>query len=155
MLASLVLALGAVAMQDVVADRPNLTQRGAAVAVEAALEHARSRSLRVCAVVLDEAGRFVAGQCMDGVTNAAFEVAMAKARHSANFRRPTKFQQDLLVSGAAPQILAIPGMMPLEGGLQIIVGESTVGAIGVSGATSAEDGEIAAVGVQAVASLAR
>lgn len=92
-----------------------LSSNGATAAVEGAIREAERRGLRICAVVLDEAGRFIAGRCMDGATNSASEVALAKARHSANFRRSTKHQEELLMSKNALPILAVPGMMPLEG----------------------------------------
>ena len=105
----------------------------------AAIARAREMDRRVAVVVLDRFGRMVAAQCMDGCVNAAFDVALAKARHSANFRRPTKFQQDLLTDKQLFPILAIPGMMPLEGGLEIQFDGETVGGIGVSGATASEE----------------
>lgn len=125
----------------------------AANVVTAALAEARKRDVNVCAVVLDEAGRFLAGRCMDGVTTAAFEVATAKAKHSANFRRPTKFQEDLLMTKNALPVLAVPGMLPLEGGLPIQHGGECVGAIGISGAASDVDGAIAAAAVASAAGL--
>ena len=92
---------------------------------------------------------------MDGVTNSAFDVAYAKARHSANFRRPTRFQEDLLVNQNALQILAVPGMLPLEGGLPIQLGEDWIGAVGVAGAASDIDGQIAAAAISSVISTAK
>ena len=128
---------------------PSITLEGAVAAIDAAITRARETDRRVAVVVLDRFGRMVAAQCMDGCVNAAFEVALAKARHSANFRRPTKFQQDLLTEKQLFPILAIPGMMPLEGGLEIQFDGETVGAIGISGATAAEDAEIASTGIVA------
>ena len=128
---------------------PSITLEGAVAVTEGAIGRAREMERRVTVAVLDRFGRIVSAQCMDGCVNAAFEVALAKARHSANFRRPTKFQQDLLTEKQLLPILAIPGMMPLEGGLEIQFDGETVGAIGVSGATAAEDAEIAAAGILA------
>ena len=80
---------------------------------------------------------------MDGVVNSAFDIAIAKARHSANFRRATIFQEDLLLNRNALQILSIPGMLPLEGGLPLENEGAQVGSVGVSGAASDIDGKIA------------
>jgi len=132
---------------------PNASLEAANIVLAASAEAARARKLNVCIVVLDEAARFVAGQCMDGTPNASFEVAMAKAKHSANFRRPSKLQEDLLMTKGALAILAIPGMMPLEGGLQLVAGDRTAGSVGVSGGPSDQDGEIAAAGVKAFQDL--
>ena len=128
---------------------PSITLEGANAILGAAMARARELDKRVAIVVLDRFGRMVSAQCMDGCINAAFDVALAKARHSANFRRPTKFQEDLLTDKQILPILAIPGMMPLEGGLEIQFDGETVGGIGVSGATAAEDAEIAAAGILA------
>ncbi len=123
---------------------PTISSAAASAAVDAGLAEAQRRSVKVCVVVLDEAGRFIAGRCMDDVTNSAFDVALAKARHSANFRRPTSFQEDLLVNRNVLQILSIPGMLPLEGGLPLEHEGRQIGAVGVSGAASEVDGIIAA-----------
>ena len=128
---------------------PSITLEGAVAVTNAAIARAGELDRRVAVVVLDRFGRMVSAQCMDGCVNAAFEVALAKARHSANFRRPTKFQQDLLTDKQLFPILAIPGMMPLEGGLEIQFDGETVGGIGVSGATASEDAGIAAAGILA------
>ena len=44
-------------------------------------------------------------------------------------------------------ILRLPGAMPVEGGLPIQVDGQVIGAIGVSGVTSQQDGQIAAAGL--------
>ena len=120
---------------------------GAKSLIEAAIARAMEMERRVAVVVLDRSGRLVAAQCMDACVNSAFEVAWAKARHSANFRRPTKFQQDLLTNDNILPILAIPGMMPLEGGLEIQADGETIGAVGVAGGSAADDGAIALKGI--------
>jgi uncharacterized protein GlcG (DUF336 family) len=74
-------------------------------------------------------------------------VAIEKARSAALFRRPTKaFQDTLAAGGEGLRILAHPGAMPVEGGLPLVVGGRIVGAIGVSGGTAAQDGQVGAVG---------
>jgi glc operon protein GlcG len=128
----------------------SLSSHGATLAVDAALEFAENADVKVCVVVVDEAGRFIAGRCMDSVTNASFEVALGKARHSANFRRPSKFQEDLLMEKGVLAVLAVPGMLPLEGGVPIELGGVQIGAIGVSGGPSQIDGEVAKAGVAAI-----
>jgi glc operon protein GlcG len=134
-------------MQEIT--KPSISSATAAKIVDAALAEAARRNASVCVVALDEAGRFLAGRCMDNVNNAAFDVAIGKARHSADFRRASKFQEDLLVNGNALQILAVPGMLPLEGGLPITRNDRFLGAVGVSGAASEVDGLIAAAGISA------
>ena len=126
-----------------------ITLAGAMSLIGAAVSRAMELDRRVAVVVLDRFGRMVACQCMDGCVNSAFDVALAKARHSANFRRPTKFQQDLLTNESALPILGIPGMIPLEGGLEIHHDGETIGAVGVAGGSAFEDGAIGLAGITA------
>jgi uncharacterized protein GlcG (DUF336 family) len=83
---------------------------------------------------------------MDGTGLASAAVAQAKARAAALFKRPTKFWEDAYASGKT-HLGLLPGVLPVEGGLPILSGGAVVGAIGVSGASSVQDGQIAAAGV--------
>ena len=113
--------------------------------VEAAESEARKNEWNVSIAVADEAGRLMYFQKMDDTTNISVEVAIAKAQHSANFRRDTKFHQDLLENGNNV-VLALPNGMPIEGGLCLMSDGKVIGGIGVSGASSNQDGQIAKVG---------
>jgi uncharacterized protein GlcG (DUF336 family) len=67
------------------------------------------------------------------------------------FRRPTKAFQDVVAGGGAGlRILGLKGASPVEGGIPIVVDGKIIGAIGVSGATSDQDGQCAKAGVDAV-----
>lgn len=77
---------------------------------------------------------------------ATVNVAVAKARTANNFKRPTKVFEEG-VSGGRNVILSLPDALPIEGGLPIVVDNKIVGAIGVSGATSQQDGQIAEAGL--------
>src|SRR4051812_6380615 len=97
--------------------------------------------------IVDTGGHLVAFERMDTTQYASIEVALAKARTSAGFRRPSKaFQDTVTQGGEGLRILALPGATPIEGGLPLVLGGKIVGAIGVSGGTSAQDGQVAAVG---------
>ena len=79
-------------------------------------------------------------------------MSQSKARSAARFKRPTKAFQDALTSTPdGLRILGIEGAVPVEGGLPIVVDGKIVGAIGVSGGTSAEDGQCAKAAVDALA----
>jgi glc operon protein GlcG len=79
-------------------------------------------------------------------------VSMDKARSAARFKRPTKaFQDALAAGGEGLRILALKGAVPVEGGVPIVIDGKIVGAVGVSGGTSAQDGQCATAGAQAVA----
>lgn len=65
------------------------------------------------------------------------------------FRRPTKFWEEI-VAGGRLGYLSMPGMLPIEGGVPIVYKGDIVGAIGVSGVKSSEDGQIAEAGARAL-----
>ena len=118
----------------------------AAKAIAAAAEaEAQRQQLRVTVVIVDDAGRTLLLQRMDGTPNSSVDVATAKARHAINYRRDTVFHQDLLEKQALA-VLALPDSLPIEGGVMLKHGDEVIGAIGVSGAASNKDGEIARAG---------
>jgi uncharacterized protein GlcG (DUF336 family) len=88
---------------------------------------------------------------MDDTQVGSVDVALAKARSAARFKRPTKaFQDALAAGGEGLRILALTGAVPVDGGVPLTVGGKIVGAIGMSGGTSAQDGQAAAAGVAAL-----
>jgi glc operon protein GlcG len=111
----------------------------------AAEAEARKNGWNVAIAVVDEAGRLLYFQRMDDTTNASVEVAIAKAVHSANYRRDTKFHEDLLSKGN-DVVLGLPHSLPIEGGLRLINDGKVIGGIGVSGVQSEQDGQIAKAG---------
>jgi uncharacterized protein GlcG (DUF336 family) len=117
----------------------------------AAQAHARSNGWHVVVTVLDEGGHAILLERMDGTQTASVEIALAKARSAAAFRRPTREMADW-VAGGNVGLLALPGLVPVEGGLPLIIDGQTVGAVGVSGATARQDGEAAQAGAAALTS---
>jgi glc operon protein GlcG len=88
---------------------------------------------------------------MDGTQAASVTIAVDKARSSARFKRPTKALQDALAAGGAGmRMLALDGAVPVEGGIPLIADGKIVGAIGVSGGTSEQDGQCAKAGADSV-----
>ena len=84
---------------------------------------------------------------MDNTQLGSAIVAVDKARSAARFKRPTKaFQDALAAGGEGLRILGIEGAVPVEGGFPLIVEGKIVGAIGVSGATSAQDAQCSKAG---------
>jgi uncharacterized protein GlcG (DUF336 family) len=78
-------------------------------------------------------------------------VAIDKARSAALYKRPTKALQDALAAGGESlRILALQGAVPIEGGIPLVMDGKIVGAIGVSGAASAQDGQCAKAGADAI-----
>jgi glc operon protein GlcG len=117
-----------------------------AKAIAAAAEgEAQQHGWVVSIAIVDDGGRLLYFQRMDDTTNASVEVSIGKALHAVNYRRPTKFHEDLL-SGGNMVVLGLPGGLPVEGGLPLVAAGCTLGAIGVAGAQSNQDGQIAAAG---------
>ena len=130
---------------------PPITLDQAKKAVAAAQADARKNKWDVVVAIVDPAGQLVLLEKMDNTQNAANEVARQKASSAALYRRPTKaFQDGLAAGGAGLRILRLEGAVPLEGGLPIVVDGKIIGAIGVSGVTSEQDGQIAKAGVDAL-----
>ncbi|MDX2122648.1 MAG: heme-binding protein [Gemmatimonadota bacterium] len=126
-----------------------LSLEGARQLADAALAEARRRNGTVSAAVVDPEGGLILFQCMDGTQPASQDIAILKARTAARMRRPTKALEDSAAAGR-PGFLSLPGMLLLEGGVLVRVEGELVGALGISGMTSAEDGVIAAAALAAV-----
>ena len=122
-------------------------------AAAAAIAEARKNGWTMAVAVVDTAGDLVYFEKMDDTQTGSVNVAQAKARSAARFKRPTKaFQDSLTATPDGLRILGIEGAVPVEGGVPIVVGEKIVGASGLSGGTSAQDGQGAKAGVDAVSS---
>lgn len=132
------------------ADRKVLTLDGARQVAAAAEATARQNGWNVVIAIVDEGGHLVLLHRLDGTQIGSVEVAQAKARSAALFRRPTKVMADALAQGSSA-FLALPGAMPVEGGVPLVAdGGVVVGAIGVSGVTSQQDGVVAQAGAAAL-----
>ena len=113
-----------------------------------AIAEARRNGWHMAVAIVDTAGDLVYFERMDDTQVGSVDVAIAKARSAARFKRPTKVFQDALAAGGEGlRILALQGAVPVEGGIPLVSGGRIVGAIGMSGGTSAQDGQAAAAGV--------
>ncbi|AAK24152.1 GlcG/HbpS family heme-binding protein [Caulobacter vibrioides] len=116
--------------------------------VAAAEAEARKNGWTMTFVVVESNGQPVLLEKMDGTQYGSTEVAMKKAQTAANFRRPTLVFQDAVKSGTLNAIFT--GAMAVEGGELLLADGKIVGAIGVSGGTSAQDGVVARAGQAAI-----
>jgi glc operon protein GlcG len=133
-----------------VAEMPSLTYEGARMAAEAAGAEAARRGVAPVVSVVDPGGALMYLVRPDAAQVASVDVTTDKARTAAIYRRPSKDFEDQ-ASGGRPSALHLARAVPLQGGIPIEHDGSVVGAIGVSGATSAdEDNELAQVGARAV-----
>src|SRR5882724_12623241 len=131
------------------ADKKVLTLEAAKKVAAAAEAEARKNNWNVVIAVVDDGGHLVYLQRIDGTQTGSIEVAIQKARTAQAFKRPTKVFEDA-IAGGRNALIALHGALPLEGGLPIVVGGQLVGAIGVSGVKSTEDGQIAKAGAESL-----
>ena len=125
------------------------TARTVAAAAEV---EARKNNWRMAIAIVDNHGTLVYYQMLDDTQYGSAFISVEKAKTAAIFRRPTKAFEDN-IAGGRNAILGLPGVTPVEGGLPIIVGGKQIGAIGVSGASSVQDGQVAKAGADVVAKL--
>lgn len=145
------LALAAPAAAQLVKDKPTLTVAAAKLVIDAAQAEADKRGLKVTIVVVDPAGIPIGLRRLDDAPIAGPEIATGKAQTAARFGNPTAVYEQRLQKEGQLRYLTFPGaMVASEGGIPVKVAGKTVGAVGVSGGTSQEDGLIAAAGVAAL-----
>ncbi len=112
-----------------------------------AIAEAKKNNWTVAVSIVDTAGNLVYFEKMDGTQTGSVNVSLEKARTAALFKRPSKtFQDNVAAGGDGLRILGLPGATPVEGGIPLVVDGKIVGAIGVSGATSAQDSQCAKAG---------
>jgi len=128
---------------------PPITLEQAKKVMVGAEAEAKKNNWNVVMVVLDSGGNLVMLQRMDGAQFGSIEVAKDKAYSAVAFRRPTKAFDDALAQGGANlRILRLSGASPLEGGIPIVHDGKLIGAVGVSGVTSAQDAQIGRAGIE-------
>jgi uncharacterized protein GlcG (DUF336 family) len=119
-------------------------------ALSAAEAEAKKNNWPVAIAIVDTGGHLVAFSRIDNTQIGSIEIALGKARTANNLRRPTKALQDGIAQGGANlRLLAVRDILPLEGGVPIVVDGKIVGAIGVSGVMSNQDAEVAMAGANA------
>ena len=128
-----------------------ISTENAKKAATAAIAEARKNNWTMAVAITDPAGTLVYYERMDGVQYAAPEVAPAKARSAALFRRATKgFQDDVAAGGMGLRYLSLPGVVAADGGVPLVIDSRIVGAIGISGGTNVQDGQVAVAGAAAL-----
>jgi uncharacterized protein GlcG (DUF336 family) len=116
-----------------------------------AIAEARRNNWAMAVAIVDPAGELVYFERMDHTQTGSVAVALDKARSAARFKRPTKAFQDMLAAGGEGlRVLSLRGAIPVEGGVPLVVDGKFVGAIGVSGGTSPQDGQCARAGADAL-----
>jgi glc operon protein GlcG len=129
--------------------RPELLLEDCLKIHAAAEAEARRNKWIVAIAILDDGGHLLHFARMDGATPANAAIAVEKARTSALSRRTTGRWEQLVKDGRTG-MLKMPGILPVQGGVPILIEGSCIGAVGVSGVQSHEDEQIAQAGIDAL-----
>lgn len=128
--------------------RSELTLADCEKLMAAALAEARRNNWIVAIAILDDGGHLLHFARMDGATPANAAIAVDKGRTAAMSRRTSGNWQERIKT--RPEMLKMPGILPVQGGVPILVDGGCVGGVGVSGVQSHEDEQIARAGIDAL-----
>ena len=130
---------------------PPITLEQAKRAMAAAELEAAKNSWQVAITILDSGGNVVMFHRIDNTQLSAVSVSEGKARTALEFKRASKVLDDAIAGGGAGlRLLALKNITPIEGGMPMVVDGKIVGAIGVSGALSVQDAQVARAGADAL-----
>jgi glc operon protein GlcG len=145
------LSLTVALAEEPVATKQTLTLEGAKKVGDAAAAYARQNGAGGAIAVVDEGGHLLYFLRLENTFTASPSISIGKAKTAALFKKPTKDFEDIINKGRIAMTALPPDFTPLQGGVPIKHGDQIVGAIGVSGATSAaQDEEVAKAGAAAV-----
>jgi uncharacterized protein GlcG (DUF336 family) len=132
---------------------PPITLDQAKRVMAAAELQAVENSWQVAITILDSGGNLVMFHKLDNAQLSAVSVSEGKARTALQFKRPSKDLDDAIArGGAGNRLLALKDITPLEGGIPLVSADGRIiGAIGVSGAVSAQDAQVAKAGADVLA----
>lgn len=148
--AALLLSGAAVAQEAPPGYGAPITLDAAKKIIAAAEAEAKKNNFTMVITILDPGANIVAMERMDGTQLGSIDVAAGKASTAVKFKRATKVMQDALAAGGdGLRFLSLP-VTAVEGGELLISGGKIVGSIGVSGGSSAQDGQVARAGVAAL-----
>ncbi len=103
---------------------------------------AAGQGLNLSIAVVDAAGNLLAFGRMDDAALVTIDVAIGKARTAALLKAPSKLFEDMINAGA-PSMATTPGLLPLQGGMPVVIEQVVVGAVGVSGSAGETDQDMA------------
>jgi uncharacterized protein GlcG (DUF336 family) len=132
-------------------NKKSLNISGAKKVVAAAVAEAKKLKAPGAAIaVVDDGGNLMAVERLDNTFAAGANISIGKARTAALFKRPTKAFEDIINNGRTA-MTSLNDFTPLQGGVPIVINGQIVGAIGVSGASSAQqDEDLATAGAAAL-----
>lgn len=129
--------------------KPILTLDDAKRIAGAAETEAQANGWGVVIAVVDDGGHLLYLQRSHDTQFGSVDTAIMKAKAAVAFKRPTKSSEDAVLSGRLIH-LALPGVIPAEGGIPVLRNGVVIGGVGVSGVRSFQDGQIAQAGASAL-----
>jgi uncharacterized protein GlcG (DUF336 family) len=132
---------------------PSLSLETARRVMAAAEAEAKANGWPMAIAIVDTGGHLVLFQKLDQANLGAVAISQRKAEAAAMFRRSTKVFEDVVTTAPGGiRLLSLgPDFVAVEGGVPLLEGGAVVGAIGVSGMQSTQDGQVAAAGARALA----
>jgi glc operon protein GlcG len=106
------------------------------------LDLAAERNLKLAVSIVDRAGNLLAFARMDGAPIVTIDVAIGKARTAAFLHAPSKVFEDTINAGK-PSLATTPGLVPLQGGMPIVLNDEVVGTVSISGSSGETDQAVA------------
>jgi glc operon protein GlcG len=129
----------------------SISTEDAKIVAAASIAEAQQNKLKDAIAIVDTGGYLVYFEKMQDAQTGSVDLAIEKARTAALFRRPTKvFEDGVAAGGEGLRLLRLTGAIPIDGGVPIIVDGKLIGAVGVSGGTGAQDGQVAKAGSNAL-----
>jgi glc operon protein GlcG len=128
---------------------PNISLAAAKKVAAAAAAEAVNLKINVVITVVDTGGNLLYLERFDVVQYGSVDVALHKAKCSVAYKRPTKAFEDL-IGGGKTAYLTLDGIIAIEGGVPIIQDGKIIGAIGVSGGSAVQDGQVATAGAKVI-----
>lgn len=119
--------------------------------VTAAQAEAAKNGWTMAIAIVDSGANLVLLEKMDNTQLGSIEICQAKAMTALKFKRSSKaFEESVEKGGMGLKILGMSNVIPVEGGEVIVVDGKIIGAIGVSGALSPQDTQVAKAGIAAL-----
>jgi glc operon protein GlcG len=116
--------------------------------VAAAQAEAAKNAWNMAIAIVDSGANLVLLEKMDNTQLGSIDVCQQKAVTALKFKRSTKLIEEVVEKGGGGlKMLGMPGVIPVEGGELILEGDKIIGAIGVSGAMSTQDTQVAKAGL--------
>jgi uncharacterized protein GlcG (DUF336 family)/mannose-6-phosphate isomerase-like protein (cupin superfamily) len=156
--AVIIAVLASISYAESVTDKRGLTLEGAKRVIAATVAEAKRVNASGGSIaVVDDGGNLLALEGLDQTFAASANIAIGKSRTSALFKKPTKLFEDVIKAGRI-SMLSLGGDLqnftPLQGGIPLEWEGKVIGAIGVSGAASAQqDEELAIAGAKSLENM--